>query len=183
MKREIADFDDEYALFSLIHALFNSDYHFSRPLIYAENKKIIMSKFDAYVSYALALDKVSIENVKSYGRKTNFAGQMNYLLFMDYLSDNFVQIKKDEMVSKKVFSISDDKLKNIYEKLDLLFINKDNIDLNAFDGYQLLPSLDYPWNKYLLAGIIRTYLSNSYEIINTSTSYLNNDFIVKKMVK
>ena len=44
----------------------------------------------------------------------------------------------------------------------------------------MFPSLKYDWNKYLLVGIIRTYLSDIFSIDNTENTYHTTDFIIRR---
>ena len=68
----------------------------------------------------------------------------------------------------------------IKKVIDLILDNFDVIETIKFNGYSLLPKISYVWNKYLLVGIIRSYLSEYYDIKNTENMYSNTDFEVRR---
>jgi len=54
------------------------------------------------------------------------------------------------------------------------------INTRGFYEYSVFPELEYHWNKYLLAGICRTYFSEQILLINTENMYNITDFIIRK---
>ena len=64
--------------------------------------------------------------------------------------------------------------------LSLLFTKHNEINTAYFKGYNIFPALRYSWNKYLLVGIIRTYLFDEYSIENTENNYVQTDFIIRR---
>ena len=84
------------------------------------------------------------------------------------------------MVSKSKINISISNLQEIEKMLSLIFSRFEEIDADKFSGYAMLPKLSYRWNKYLLVGIIRTYLSDSFNIDNTESTYHKTDFIIRR---
>ena len=110
----------------------------------------------------------------------NVGGIYSYLMFMEKMSDNYVQIDIDTMVRKEQFNLSEDNLRSIKKTLNLLLSNFECIDTRTFNGYSMFPSLKYDWNKYLLVGIIRTYLSDIFSIDNTENTYHTTDFIIRR---
>ena len=44
----------------------------------------------------------------------------------------------------------------------------------------MFPKLKYNWNKYLLVGIVRTYLSDDFAIDYTDNTYRTTDFIIRR---
>lgn len=65
-------------------------------------------------------------------------------------------------------------------KKELLFyINSfGKLDSEKYNGYISLPKLRYKWNKYLLIGIIRSYLSSEFEIEYTANNYKKLTYII-----
>ena len=85
------------------------------------------------------------------------------------------------MIKKSRFSRQKEKINEVKKLLDLLFLNADSIDTNTFNGYFGLPSFDYPWNKYLLVGLVRTFFDKDYVVECTTNFYDDTDYIIKKM--
>lgn len=170
--------NDNFSLFSLLRTLFKDDFGFSRPLI-SKSKEKTRSSYSMIASYVNTLDQFSFKTINDYTSKMNIRGLYSYLMFMEDMSDNFVQINIDTMCKKDKFVLSNITLNEIKEDLNLMFSRFNTIDTKTFNGYQIFPKLQYNWNKYLLVGIIRTYLANEFEIINTSSKYDDNDFIIK----
>ncbi len=170
---------DSYSTFSLIKYLFKNDYGFNRPLI-ALDKDSNVNCFGLFANYALTLDSFNHETIKLYANKMNIRSLYSYLEFMEGLSDDFVQISQDAMVSKRKINLSPATIQEIDQMLSLIFSRFKEIHLDKFNGYAMLPRLPYHWNKYLLAGIIRSYLSDKYETENTANSYDKTSFIIRK---
>ena len=58
--------------------------------------------------------------------------------------------------------------------------NFKEIDTRTFNGYGMFPKLKYNWNKYLLVGIVRTYLLDDFAIDYTDNTYRTTDFIIRR---
>lgn len=172
--------NDHFSLFSLIKYLFKNKYYFNRPLISADIDSSYYQE-DAAKEYVSKLDKFNIKIIKTYQDKLSLRGLYSYLEFMENMSDEYVQVNVDTMVKKDLIGISDNFLSNFKSMFNLIFSKFKSIDTRLFNGYMLLPSLDYKWNKYLLVGIIRTFFSKEYEIENTSNYYNKTDFIIRKI--
>ena len=171
---------DQYALFSLIKYYFKDKYFYSRPIISTENQGY-RNAHTVIKNYVKTLDKFDFKTIKNYSAKLNMRGLYSYLSFMDEMSDDYVQVNMDTMVKKSRFSRQKEKINEVKKLLDLLFLNADSIDTNTFNGYFGLPSFDYPWNKYLLVGLVRTFFDKDYVVECTTNFYDDTDYIIKKM--
>lgn len=168
-----------FDLFSIIQVLFPNEYYYARPLI-SKNENIAKSREEFLRNHLINFDKFNNNDAKNYLTKMNVGGIYSYLLFMESMSDNFVQIDVDTMVKKEVLDLSEEDLRQIKKLINLLLNNFECIDTRTFNGYSMLPKLKYDWNKYLLVGIIRTYLSDSFNIDNTESTYHKTDFIIRR---
>ena len=65
--------------------------------------------------------------------------------------------------------------------MDLIFDKYNELDTSVFKGYQMLPKMTVPWNKYLLIGIIRSYFDEQFEIENKNNMYNNTDFVIRRL--
>ena len=110
----------------------------------------------------------------------NLGGLQSYLNFMDDLSEEYIQINKDSMIRKDELNLTKEQLQKIEEFMDLLLKNN-QLKMDDFDGYFMLPKLTRGWDKYLLIGIIKTYFREKYDIQNTTNFYDTTDFIIRRI--
>lgn len=172
--------DDQFSMFSLIKYLFSEKYYFRRPLI-AIDKDSSCDQDSVVREYASKLDKFNLKMIKAYQAKLSLKGLYSYLEFMEDMSDEYTQINIDTMVKKDLLGITESFKKEFGEMFSLIFSKFNTLDTRTFNGYMLLPRLEFKWNKYLLVGIIRTYFDDIYEIENTNSFYNLTDFIIKKI--
>ena len=95
---------------------------------------------------------------------------------------NYLQIDKETIVKKEIASINKFELEAISKSIRLHINNYGLCYISKVSSYVNFPNLKYKWNKYLLLGIVRTYLRDEYRIIQTnrSNNYLNLEFEVRR---
>lgn len=125
-------------------------------------------------------DSFNFKMIQDYQSKMNIGGLYSYLEFMENMSDEYVQVDIDEMVKIEKLNLNEVTIKEIKRVIDLILDNFNVIETSKFNAYSLLPKISYVWNKYLLVGIIRSYLSEYYDIKNTEKTYSNTDFEVRR---
>jgi len=75
-------------------------------------------------------------------------------------------------LKKNKINIDNYTIEEIKKSLDSLFYRKDEINLNEFEAYFIFPDIKgYEWNKYLILGIINSFLLDEYEIKRDNTIY------------
>ena len=169
----------DFELYYLLKYLYKNDYYYSRPIISLE-ENFTTSAYVLAQEYARRLDKFNYGDVKSYLYKMNLGIIYSYLVFMEDMSESYVQINKDSMQKKEKLNLTEEKLKEIHDFIEMVVKEKE-LKTDNFDGYFMLPIIEKPWNKYLLVGIIRSYFSNEFEIENTTNYYDTTDFIVRRI--
>lgn len=169
----------QFTLFSLMKYLY-PDLYYSRPLI---STKVMEQKssYSLIKSHAQKYDKFDHNTILDYVAKMNIGGLYSYLEFMDDMSDEYVQINIDTMVRKEKLGITQQQLLQLNQLLDLVFDKYKELDTSIFKGYQMLPKMPVPWNKYLLIGIIRSYFDEQFEIENKNNMYNNTDFVIRRL--
>ena len=169
----------QFTLFSLMKYLY-PDLYYSRPLI---STKVMEQKssYSLIKSHAQKYDKFDHNTILDYVSKMNIGGLYSYLEFMDDMSDEYVQINIDTMVRKEKLGITQEQLSQLNQLLDLIFDKYNELDTSIFKGYQMLPKMPVPWNKYLLIGIIRSYFDEQFEIENKNNMYNNTDFVIRRL--
>ena len=170
----------DYELYFIIKYLFKNDYYYSRPII-SQEEDATVSEYALLQEYVKRLDKFCLEDVKSYLRKMNFRQLYSYLNFMEDMSESFVQINRDSMIKKEKLNLTNEELKKIHDFVEMI-VGKNELRLDNFDGYFMLPKIEKPWNKYLLVGIIKSYFDEEFEVENTTNQYFSTDFIVRRIL-
>jgi len=168
-----------YTLFSVIRYCFMDDYYFRRPLISKE--PIEGGRYAIIRNHAERLDSFNQQMITSFAEKMNIGGLYSYLDFMEDLSEDFVQVDIGTMIRKEVLNIPNSTIDGIKNVIDLIVEKDGEIKTEHFKAYQIFPKIpNRNWNKYLLAGIVRTYLNESFEIENTTNMYSSTDFIIRR---
>ena len=169
----------DFELYYLLKYLYKNDYYYSRPIISLE-ENFTTSAYVLAQEYVRRLDKFNYGDIKIYLYKMNLGIIYSYLVFMEDMSESYVQINKDSMLKKEKLNLTEEKLKEIHDFIEMVVKEKE-LRTDNFDGYFMLPRIEKPWNKYLLVGIIRSYFSNEFEIENTTNYYDTTDFIVRRI--
>lgn len=175
----LAPYDSTDSFYALVNALFYQKYTFKRPFI-AANKDIALSYDDLTMSYIYTLDSFTIPSINKYLDKMHLKRPDNYLKLFEEISEDFVQVSLDKLIAKENFFISETDITKIKDELRFFISSFGAINTKVYNGYTQMPKIEYPWNKYLLVGIVRTYLKNDFEIEYTTNSYDLTDFIIKQ---
>ena len=146
-----------------------------------KNNGTLNTNYNVIRNHIEKYEKFSIKTIHDYEKKMNIRCVNNYLQFMEDMSDDYVQIDINTMLKKDKLNISSSELEYIKKSVDLILNNFSIINTENFKGYSLLPKIRYVWNKYLLIGILRTFYSDDYEIVNTGNKYSNTDFEVRRL--
>lgn len=170
----------QFELFSLIKYKFGKEFYFSRPLISLdpiENK----SSYSLIKNHAQKFEQFNLKTITDYTMKMNIGGLYSYLEFMEDLSDSYVQINIDTMIKKDKLQLNENQILELEKMIDLIIDRFEVIDTSTFRAFHVLPNIKMSWNKYLLIGIVRSYLDQSFEITNTNNVYRKTDFIIRRV--
>ena len=171
---------DDYSLFSILKILFKNKYYFYRPLIGKEKINSNSSR-GVIMNYLEDYDVIKIDSIVKYIQKMNIRCLTIEEIF-ETTSEQFLQIDKETIVKKEIASINKFELEAISKSIRLHINNYGLCYISKVSSYVNFPNLKYKWNKYLLLGIVRTYLRDEYRIIQTnrSNNYLNLEFEVRR---
>lgn len=173
--------NSQYMFFSFISKLFANDFNFNRPLISSINVNIENISSQSLIdNYANTLDFFDKNIIDEYIEKNCLRGLYSYLEFMIDHSSEFVQINRDAMVKINNAGIPQKAIDIIDNQLSFYLSEFFDMNLKYFSSYYLLPKIQYPWNEYFIAGIIRSFLSEKYDLFYTDSNYKITEFIVKK---
>ena len=135
----------DFELFSIIQHLYKNEYYYSRPII-SKEEEFTTTSYMLIKEYAKRLNIFSYRDIKRYIYKMNLGGLQSYLNFMDDLSEEYIQINKDSMIRKEELNLTKEQLQKIEEFMDLL-VKNNQLKMDDFDGYFMLPKLTRGWNK------------------------------------
>ena len=164
---EMPYIEDQFSMFSIIKHLFSGEYYLDRPYISKTEpdterittRNLILSHLNEY-------DTVNYDVYRDYCLRMNIPMIYTYMQLVDELSESYVQLDDRQMIKKEEFNISEKALQDIEKILELIFSRTEKLETETFNGYMMFPQLKYKWSKHVLAGIIRSYFGEKYEVTN-----------------
>lgn len=173
--KKLDTFNNPEDLYKIAEIFLSNRYYFKYPMI-AIDKKSYMTNDEIILNFINSCDKFTIEDINNFANKCQLKKPSNYLLLMNNLSNNFIQISMDTMVKKDKLSICEGALNNIRNILNFYINSFGKINTIDYRGYESLPYIGLKRNKFLLVGIVRTYLSNNFSVSFTGNNYQNVEF-------
>jgi len=174
---KLREFNNQNDFYHITKIMLNKSFVFKDPFI-AKDDSIELSNEQIILNYTYSLSSFTIKMINNYIEKMHLKKPDSYLNLLKDCSEDYVQVDIDQMVRKEVIDITNDSINKIDYEISFYIKSFGNIDAEKYNDYGNLPSLDYEWNRYLLIGIVRSYLSNKYHIQYTSNSYLKTNFII-----
>lgn len=175
---KLGELNNPSCFFQICELLLSRKYIFKKPFI-SKSKDISLSNDQLMTSYAYSQEKITVALLTKYADKMHFKRIDNILKFFIDISEQYIQIDIDTLIDKDSLGISDDFIEKIRKEI-IYYINSFGpIHTSKYVGYTILPSIDLKWNKYLLIGIIRTFLNDELKIEYTDNAYNKTDFIIK----
>lgn len=176
--QEIGDLNNISDFYKLVEVLFSSEYYFQKPFI-SNDGDASLENDDIIMNYVFEQEKFTVKNINDYVNKMHLK-KPNMVEFLEKCSDCYIQVDSDIMVSKDSFDIDLSDLDRIKKEL-MYFINSFGaINTEKYFNYNGFPQLEYPWNRFLLVGIIRTYLGEDFNVKTLGGTYKTVEFLVEK---
>lgn len=164
-------------LFKIISTLLSNKYYCKN--FYVSKSPIENLKNDQIIlSYVNSLDEFSISDLNAYIDNMHLKKIDNYMSFIEDISDSFVQIDEETLVSKERFEINTANIEEIKNEIRYYINSFGRVRSDSFVGFNSLPKLRYEWNKFLLLGIVRTYLFDTFSVKTSGTNYKNISYII-----
>lgn len=170
--------DNQFFFHSIVNVLLKDKYYFRRP--YISKSKDSLSNDVIIDNYVNSQSYFSLKTINNFVNKMNMRGLYSYLEYMISKSDEYVQINIDTCIRKENLFISNNDLEKIKQEVNFYINSFGPIDSKNITIFSYFPKLRYAWNKYLLVGILRTFLNEKYEIEYTDTMYNNTEFIIRR---
>ena len=177
---ERLDIESSYHLYYFMKRFFSDVYYFNNSYI---SKNVIGE---------ITVDNLIIDymNSHSYCEPSEINGFLNnvgarsvgsYLKLIDEFSDEFIQVNRSRIVKIDTVNIDKNVINTIDNLLTISLKTIDEFNTHSFVNYKFLPKVNgYEWNEYLIAGIVRTFLSDKYEVVADDLQYTLCNYIIKK---
>jgi len=163
-------------LFFVLEYLLRKDYKFSNPHILNQNTYGRFTTANLIYNFIKEKGETNIRELSSYISQLKLNPNTIYSHLED-LRDKIFYLSSEEVMIKENFSISEEKLDAIKEKLNGSMEDKNYLILRKQD-LEYFPYIVYSWNFYLLQSIIESYLPE-FKLIRESREE-SFAFIVKK---
>jgi hypothetical protein len=177
---KLGKYNNAEGIYIICSVFLKKEYFFSFPYISKEQIKSITND-QIIEAYARTFDFFSIGDVNQYIENMHLKKMDSYLDFIFMLSDEYIQVSQDVLVTKDKMNIDNSILNEI--KKDLVFyINSFGpLDSETYQGYSSLPSIpDYEWNKFLLSGIANAYYKDELVVKPCTNNYKKYSFMIEK---
>ena len=104
-------------------------------------------------------DIVKVDSIAKYIQKMNIRYLTTDEIF-ETTSEQFLQIDSETIVRKEIAAINKFELDAISKSIKLHIYNYGSCYISKISSYVNYPNIKYKWNKYLLLGIVRSYLKD-----------------------
>lgn len=178
--RSLGKLNNESDLYILARCYYSGRYFFEDHFISKENSSCLTND-QIIIHHIYSQDDININKLNSFISKMHLKKPNNYLSLMIECSDDFVQVDIDRMIRKDKMDISEEHIQKIRNELYYYIASFGPIISKTYVGYPSLPSLKFQWNKYLLVGIIRSYLKNEFSIRYEGNTYKAMEYIINLM--
>lgn len=175
---KLGEYNNSSSLFKIAKAFFGEDYYCKNPFI-AADKDIQLNNEEIIKSFIYENEEITISKINNYVSKMHLKNPSNYIQLFADVSDDYVQVNQDKIVKKEVLALKNDYLDLIKKALSFDINSFGDIRGDFFADYGSLPNIGFAWNKYLLLGIVRSYLQNTFQITYSEGTYKNFDFCLK----
>lgn len=181
---KISDFFEKYKfisnsfdMFSVLRYLFKNEFVFHRPLIALIGNENI-NIHHTMISYLSQIKYTTLGEFREFLNKTGIRNN-NIMELIDDISDTMVLVDNNKLINKEVIEINETEIENVKKILNLILMKESLIHIKIFRKYNILPKLKYEWNKYLLYGIIKSYLDDEYDI-EVTTMFDKFEYIIRR---
>lgn len=172
--------DDQFALFSLIKYLFGNQYYFHRPYISLADNQELTTQALLYDELKNKI-KFTYSDVGKFYSKMGIYRNKSWQLYMEDFSDDFVQTDAQTLMRKDILDIKENQLKEIHNVLHLIMDKTNALQLKDFNGYQMFPTIKFGWNKYVLAGIVRSYFDDEFQALSDGQDYRVAEYEIRRI--
>ncbi|WP_430886147.1 helix-hairpin-helix domain-containing protein [Fusibacter sp. JL216-2] len=139
-------------LFYIASYLFEDEYDFKRPHIGLKNHFRSFTTKDIAIQLLNDPDYLSYTEYYDLSKKLQWSSATSSMVFYEIEAD-YIRISKDKYVHHSKFNFNEETLNEI-EEIIRKDISNGYLVISNFSDWQLLPSIRYEWNEFLLESII-----------------------------
>ncbi len=171
-----------YDLFSVLQILFANEYKFKRPLLGSKDA-VFETSSEIIDGYLASKNIVKFDKLRKYvDAKTGHNADV-YVTVFEILKNKwneFVAIDSNTMFRKEIVNISDREIIRLDVIIEMLLEEKEtiNIEEDIVQRFFFKELAKMPVNKYLVFGLVNTYLHDKYEACMDSKMYKHGDFSI-----
>ena len=172
-----------YDLFSVLQVLFPDKYKFQRPLIGNKNA-VFENKYELLETYLTSKNIVNLTKLRKFLNSKSQNKSNDYYTIYNIINDKrneFIPIDGETIIRKDCLNISSQEITRLDVVIEMLLEEKDtlNIEEDIVNKYIFKELANIKTNKYLVFGLINTYLGNKYRTYLTTKKFHNGTFLIK----
>lgn len=175
--KKLGVFNSDSNIFFIVSYILSREYVFKKPFI-AKDDTIILSNAEIILNFISSFDEFTVKEINDFSDKMHLKRIESYLKLFDELADEYVQIDMDKFIKKTMFDMEQRDLEKLNKEIKYYINSFGNIDSEKFQGYEFFPRLIYQWNKYLLCGLVRSFLSDEFKIEYSNNVYKKLSYII-----
>ena len=143
--------------------------------------KTAENRWHALELFIQTVDEFDKDVIDGAAEKYGFTANYTYMDVLNLAAPTHVQVSRDKAIEKELLGLPAELQATLASTLNTLVQGFGQIDTRHFNRYFLLPNIPgREWTKYLLAGIVRSYFANNYEVLPTDGDYRITDFIIRR---
>lgn len=154
-------------LFYVCTYLFGGEYDFRRPHIGRKGMLDAVSTKEVALHLLGNTDEISFDEYSNIAERLMWPAVTSGMVFSDIEKD-YIRVSDDRYIKKDLFVVDT----MIISKIEDILCQKmkyDVLPIINFDEWELLPDIEYEWNRFLLHAIIDK-MSNKLRVIETRTT-------------
>lgn len=171
-----------YDLFSILQIVFANEYKFKRPLLGTKGA-VFETSFEIVDGYLISKDVVKFDKLRKYVDAKTAHNANVYITVFEIIKNKwneFVAIDSNTMVKKETLSITEKEIARLDVIVEMLLEEKTKIDIenDIVQRFFFKELAKMPANRFVILGIVNTYLHDKYEVVMDSKMYKNGSFSI-----
>ena len=177
LMRELQHFDNEKDFFKVCTLYLGKKLYFQEPYM-SRDPNVIFSSAEIIKNYIYKHDNITIESINNYADMMHLNHVGSVLDLFLSCSNDYVIVSNNRIIKKDKFKFNESFINLIYNKIEYYIESFGNIDSNTFNGYDAFPNFGLKWNKYLLIGVINSFLKYCFKIEYTNRNFSNLSYTI-----
>ena len=170
-----------YDLFSVLEAMFSSEYTFKRPLIGMINCEF-KSGAETLSKYLSSKTIVKLSSLRKFLDNKIVDRYYTIRDILDEKYNEFVAVDQDTMVRKENLNINEKELVRLDAIIEMLLEQNDKISIqdDIVSKYYFTELAKMKVNRYLIYGVVNTFFHDKYSLTMDTAIFRNGQFSIEK---